>query len=80
MITEQIQQRIGKVKGTTRRLNLDLDEAQKVLDLADTLSLLEVKTDMYSPMMRFQDPLDYDTAAQNVALRQLRERKHISYH
>lgn len=79
MITEDMKQRIGIVKSTARRLNLDLDEAQRVLDLEATLSPLEVKTDMYNPMMRFQKPLDYDTAAQNVALKQLRDRKHISY-
>jgi len=79
MITEDLKQWTGNIKSVARRLNLDLDDAQKVLDLAGTLSPLEVKTDMYSPMMRFQEPLDYDTAAQNVALRQLREIKQVSY-
>ena len=76
---KDLKSRIGKVKSTARRLNLSLDEARRVLNLADTLSPLEVKTDMYNPMMRFQSPLSYDTVAQNVALRQIRERKHISY-
>jgi hypothetical protein len=79
MITEELKQRIGTVKSAARRLNIDLDESQRVLDLAAKLSPLEVKTDMYSPMMRFQEPLDYDTASQNVALRQLSATKHISY-
>jgi len=79
LITEELKTRIGNVKSTARRLNLDLDVAERVLDFTHTLSPLEVKTDMYSPMMRFQEPLDYDTASQNVALRQLRATKHISY-
>ena len=47
MITEKLRQRIGTLKSTATRLNVDLDEAQKVLDLSQTLSPLEVKTDIY---------------------------------
>jgi hypothetical protein len=67
--------KILKAKPIAKRLNLNLDEAEKVLDLAETLSPLDIKPEMYKPMLRSKDALSYEVAAQNVALKKLRSKK-----
>ena len=75
IIPEEIITRISPINEISRRLNISIELARSVLDESEKLSPLEVKTEMYHPLLFGRYPLDYDIAAQNVALRKLRSKE-----
>ena len=57
---------------------LDFETAEEIVGLAERLSPLDIKPEIYRRhLSRFQNPLDYDIAAEQVAERKLRDRKSI---
>ena len=90
--TERIREHIGRVKGvmfrhnvvyvrnkgTIYRDNVDLETAKRVVDTANSLDPLDgVKTEMYKPLGHFKEALPYERAAENVALRKVKEEQEL---
>jgi len=64
---------IGRVKGVMRMHNVDLDTASRTVNLARKLSPLDIKPEMYKPLLHFKEVLPYERAAEKVALRRAQE-------
>lgn len=69
---EQIKQYIGRMKGIMRRLNVDYSTACRIANIADKLDSLTVKSEMYKPLKYFKDPLTYEKASENIAVKQIK--------
>ena len=74
---EELKDYVGRIKRLIYRCDVNIETAHRTVDTANKLSPLDVKREMYKPLLHFEEALPYETAAENVALKKVREQQRL---